>query len=271
MVDFNEVSVYAELAAHVYTNSSAEKNNYIAPNGEIYSYISGTQNLTDNGFQGVIYGKASTRDESGKYGEIIISYRGSMPPEDFNLNEFVQDWIINDFGDIVGGKQPTQLQSALDLYNLAEDYISTGGSIVLTGHSLGGALVQLVAAKEGVEGYTFNAPGVKLQANQAGYTSSNVHNFIIMNDIIGNLRDSETNSSSSGHVGEEYYYFPTKTGSTVGMFNPHGAYTQIDDFSAYVTDINWTFEKSLALFWFDASNSLDKISLVCRLGLAAFS
>ncbi len=255
------IKMYANLASYAYNDHLM-----VSP-PEGYDVIYSTPHLTDNGFQGVIYGKKSSQKDDGKYDEIVVAYRGSMPPNNFNLNEFIQDWFINDFGDIVGGQQPAQFQSALDLYDLAKDCVSAGGSIVLTGHSLGGALVQLVAAKEGVEGYTFNAPGVKLQADQAGYTSDNVHNYIIMNDIIGNLRDSETNSSSSGHVGEEYYYFPTETGSTVGMFDPHGAYTQIDDFSAYVTDVNWTFEKSLALFWFDASNSLDKISIVEKIFL----
>ena len=243
--DSDLISLYAQIAAKSYNEPGKQ-------NIEGYQVVFSTPHLTADGFQAIAYGILS--EDSIHYDEIIIAFRGSMPPENFNLNEFIQDWIINDFGDIVGGSTPTQLSSAINFYNhIKENYLSANGTITLTGHSLGGALVQLVAAKEGVEGYTFNAPGVKFQAEQAQYTYNNVHNYIIMNDIIGNLRDTDSNSSSSGHVGEEYYYFPTKTGSTIGMFNPHGAYTQIDDFSAYVTDINWTFEKSLALFWFDAS------------------
>jgi putative lipase involved disintegration of autophagic bodies len=38
--------------------------------------------------------------------------------------------------------------------------------IICTGHSLGGALAQLVSAKYGLEAFSFNAPGMKKQLKE---------------------------------------------------------------------------------------------------------
>ena len=70
-----------------------------------YKYITATPHTSSDGFQAMAYGVLS--EDSIHYDDIIIAFRGSMPPENFNLNEFVQDWLINDFGDIVGGNSPS--------------------------------------------------------------------------------------------------------------------------------------------------------------------
>ncbi len=244
-MDNSLIKEYANLAENAYKEYIFDDNNDDNDNSMVqdlinkdlnnkYNILCVTPFTTKNGFQAVIYGDISTYDkDTNTYGKVIIAYRGSMPPENFSLNEFIQDWINNDFKDIVGGDMPRQFEETEDIQNetavsffekaknflTEEAKLNYSQNITVTGHSLGGALAQLTAAKYNLEGYSFNGPGVKYQAEQAGFTGTNVKNFIIMNDIIGNLRDEQSDSGSSGHVGEEYYYFPTATVCRLG-FNP---------------------------------------------------
>jgi len=81
-------------------------------------------------------------------GEVVVSYRGSDDRKDWtgsNVDLFFQ-------------QKPETLQLAVKFYNEVKD--TFGGTPIVTGHSLGGALAQLVAALESTTGYAFNAPGV---------------------------------------------------------------------------------------------------------------
>lgn len=86
----------------------------------------------------------------------VISFRGSAN---------WQDWVIADAGGI-----GLSLNAFAMKLNTAVDFTSrmkvSFPNLWLTGHSLGGAFVQLVAAICEVPGMTFNAPGVLNLLNQ---------------------------------------------------------------------------------------------------------
>ena len=112
----------------------------------------------------------------GKDGNIVIAYRGSDDVAD----------IKSDLEMINGTKLPEQFYDAEQFY---EDMRAKNPDtkIVLTGHSLGGALSQLVAAhNEEAFAVTFNAPGTSdIIARESGMSDSgNIYNVIVDGDKI---------------------------------------------------------------------------------------
>ncbi len=105
---------------------------------------------------GDIYGKGFYAEAYQNYieREIVLAIRGT-DFENKDWSDFFSDYQI------ASGKIPSQLDEALDAYD-KERAISKNAvyKICLTGHSLGGALASLVAAKRGdVPVVTFNSPG----------------------------------------------------------------------------------------------------------------
>ncbi len=100
-----------------------------------------------NGFYGEAY---------IKNGKIVIVFRGTNNP----FNDFVDSDI-----DMFLKKIPTQAKAALKFYYEVEAKCKSLGynveDIIITGHSLGGSLVQYICYLTGREGVTFNAFGVK--------------------------------------------------------------------------------------------------------------
>ncbi|MHB8760672.1 MAG: Mbeg1-like protein, partial [Thiobacillus sp.] len=98
---------------------------------------------SDTGFAAI-----AVRNEAT--GEVIIAYRGTDGWNDIT-NADLQLALQNDV--------PKQYPEAAAFYtDVKNEY---GSNITITGHSLGGALAQLVAAITGVPAYTYNAPGVE--------------------------------------------------------------------------------------------------------------
>ena len=111
-----------------------------------------------------------------KDGNIVIAYRGSDDVSD----------IKSDLEMINGTKLPEQFYDAEQFY---EDIKAANpkAKIILTGHSLGGALSQLVAAhNEDAFAVTFNAPGTKdIIDHESGLSDSgNIYNVIVDGDKI---------------------------------------------------------------------------------------
>ncbi len=184
-----------------------------------------------NGFQAVAFGR--NKGEDGKYAEIVIAYRGT---------DSLLDVAIDDI-QIAIGAVPSQKSGAINYYDSMLEYLSNGGSISVTGHSLGGALAQLVAADRDVSATTFNAPGMAAQSS--GAENSNVINYVNMNDFIGCYQN---------HVGETRYYLTE--GLKDGSFKPHSVYEN-QDFEKYITlpdGINWTWQNAIALWGYDINN-----------------
>ncbi|MCA9189749.1 MAG: DUF2974 domain-containing protein, partial [Planctomycetales bacterium] len=118
------------------------------------------------GFQGALY-------EAGQ--ALVVAFRGT------------DDWegIKADLN-IGVGKTPKQLASARELYQKG---VQAAGSrpLIVTGHSLGGGLVQLICAEFGAFGVTFNAVGMGKQADKAKLTGSNILNIVLQHDPVSSI------------------------------------------------------------------------------------
>lgn len=92
------------------------------------------------GFYAALYSRASD-------GKNILAFRGT--------DELFTDVFIDDAAIALGGIPP-QVAAAFEVARAA----NLSGDDYVTGHSLGGALAIIAAARHGVPAVTFNAPGV---------------------------------------------------------------------------------------------------------------
>ncbi|MDO4541014.1 MAG: leucine-rich repeat protein, partial [Syntrophomonadaceae bacterium] len=114
---------------------------------------------TETGFAAVAF--------VNNHNEVVIAYRGSEPNpfEAFTDEDAWNDWIENDYYmqilDVATDRN--QIPDAINFYDkIAEDYDKD--KIVTTGHSLGGALGDIVSAYSGCKGHTFNSVSALLVA-----------------------------------------------------------------------------------------------------------
>ena len=233
-----DASICSFFANLTYSNENLEYINTILvsnSNPKINQYEVISINRGINGFQAIAVGKDV--DNDGKFDDVVISYRGS---------DSALDWGIDDL-QIALGLIPSQKAGALNFYNsiINNDLVSSSVQITLTGHSLGGALTQLVAAETGAYAVTFNAPGM---AEQVNISTGNIINYVNLNDFIGCYGE---------HVGEVRYYLPN--GMVDSSFVPHSDYLN-KDFNKYITlpsNVTWTHKDALALWGYDVNNNHD--------------
>ena len=160
--DSADVKKLAGLAAQAYTPASKLKPERLGG----YEVVGARTN--DNGFSGTAF--------RGQDGNIVIAYRGSDDVND----------IKSDLEMVNGTKLPEQFYDAQQFY---EDIKAQNpeSKVILTGHSLGGALSQLVAAhKDDTFAVAFNAPGTKdIIDRESGLSDSgNIYNVIVNGDKI---------------------------------------------------------------------------------------
>lgn len=172
--------------------------------------------------------------------EIVISFCGTDSPMDYPVDGAIslhlshwQAWQAERYYKAIAKKYP-------------------GYKITLTGHSLGGALVQHVGSKYGLRGITFNAPGLKRsKSDNQTEKKSNIVNYVNMNDPIG---------CSFKHIGEVRYYLPS--GIVDGKYKPHSDYIGAD-FSKYKpiefkdekgNIVSWDLRDALCLYKYDKNN-----------------
>ena len=126
-------------------------------------------NYNDNGWQ-----KHSERsnDQTGFFGvsfvnndlkTFVIAFRGTNDPLGLPISLFSTDWRDNRCW--VTGCIPYQYQDAKKFFNETSKEFPQHNKIV-TGHSLGGGLAQLVAIENEVIAVTFDSPGTLLPAQR---------------------------------------------------------------------------------------------------------
>jgi hypothetical protein len=103
--------------------------------------------LMSSGFQGRAFLSKDTK-------EAVIAYKGTKPSQVSDLTADIK---------LAMGFVPTQAKDAL---KATVDWTKQlgGKKFTITGHSLGGALAQVVGLQTGINFVTFNAPGMKNQS-----------------------------------------------------------------------------------------------------------
>ena len=156
---------YANLAQATYNNTGA-------PDG--WTRV-GNSDPNNSGYQGAAFQRNGTN-------EIVVANRGTEPTQYTDLRADLQ----------MGLRQvPDQFYDAQNFLQQVMD-ANNGANVSITGHSLGGALSQLLGAETGLETVTFNPYGAKQLAEQLGIDPNanyqNIHNNQTQFDPVSRLQ-----------------------------------------------------------------------------------
>ncbi|SDY81226.1 Lipase (class 3) [Lysobacter sp. yr284] len=177
---------YAELSEFAYKLpfEDADGNRYAEIDGVRYDALEIVDNRS-SGYQGVMF-------RSAKTGEIVVAHRGT----EFK-DEFIDDVLRAD-GGMVATRANQQATDALELTRRAMTRAqSEGVPVTVTGHSLGGCLAQITAAKYGLHSETFNAYGAASLDQRIPEGGRDVVNHVMAADFV---------SSASHHYGQVKVY-----------------------------------------------------------------
>lgn len=162
----------ARISAHIYYSDPGHPEAVKAKQGAAFKRLADAAVMEhSSGFQGAIYECGDTW---------IVAYRGTESWEDVKAD-------IN----IGIGSVPDQFTPAMQLFEKAEQ-VKGISKIIITGHSLGGGLTQLVSANKVALGVTFNPPGMagmarKLASKGYSFHSANVLNVVLRWDPVSEV------------------------------------------------------------------------------------
>lgn len=197
----------ALISSHIYHSDSGHPEAVKAKQGRPFKRLADAAVMEhSSGFQGAIYECGDTW---------IVAYRGTESWDDVKAD-------LN----IGVGNVPGQFVPAMQLFEKAQQ-IKNLSKIIVTGHSLGGGLAQLVSANKVALGVTFNPPGMagmakKLSGKGYSFHSANVLNVVLRWDPVsevGTLVGKKLRLPNSDVFGGHYISTVIKAIKTGGLAN----------------------------------------------------
>lgn len=230
-------------------------------------------------------GFAANLFENKLNGELVIAYRGTERPG-LGENENDMKSLLKDFMtdmNLVISNFDEQFNDAWKFFKTVRQQHSKS-KIVIVGQSLGGALAQIVAAKEytinrkKVETYTFNAPGCSHLLDicdcNPNLNYSFVANYSVMNDWCGMFGE---------HIGQRYLIAPiplndVDKSSSVEVLN-NVLFTTHEGIFKYSEETmgkvirkpkDFNQNEGLALWFFDKNNPVNQSKCLSEFMIAHF-
>ncbi len=228
-------------------------------NNKFYAYKN-----HETGFAGNVF-------DNGK--NLVIAFRGTerlgLGENVSDLNAFLKDVYVDI--NLMTGNFDKQFKDAWEFFKEVKKE-NPKRKIVITGQSLGGALSQIVAAKEytinrqKIETHTFNAPGcshlLETYDCNLDYNYSFITNYSVMNDWCGMFGE---------HIGNRYLIKPitipaNKTNKTSEIMNnillkTHEGifdYTEEKNGRVIKKPKDFNQKEGLSLWYFDKNNLINK-------------
>ena len=168
---------------------------------------------TKTGFYSVVF-------YNPKMDKYVIGYRGS---ELFPIEDAYKDFVEADLA-IGIGKVPTQFYEGIEVYEAILNKNISHDKIFLTGHSLGGGIVQFVAVGIDIRynyipiGYTFNAVGINKSNIISIFDFINVTDIIDKNNVIPETDKEAYHELASKYI--NYIYNQTKFNGYLDKVGP---------------------------------------------------
>ena len=229
-----------------------------------------SQGYAKNGFQGMVV--APVINGQPDYANVIVAFAGTNAT-DWHLNDLSADLSNVTFGFERDGNLDSQFTSAQQFYDETARIYGANNIEAVTGHSLGGALAQKVAATNHIPAVTFSSAGVGSQLTKAekawinGKGKQFILNFMHKGDQVSSWTDASKygttiyagdfggDSLLSGHFLTSYRFDKNgslidDTGETWNITDKGILKSGIDiiqnDFKAILNDLNTLKRKFLA-------------------------
>jgi hypothetical protein len=154
------------------------------------------------------YGAALRVNSPGEPEQIVVAFEGTDPSSETLRHDpvFLAGQIEAD-AQIYFGQIPEAFTDALAF---TKEVLKTQGvpreNVYVTGHSLGGAEAEYVAAQLDLGGATFGAPGIHASAVPEGSTPE-LMNYVVYGDPVGNYSADRPNRLSNILFSDDIHHF----------------------------------------------------------------